>query len=446
MQPLRTTPTTMGTSCGTGRTMRFGLPNNASGFNQRRGLNWPATERTIRIPPEKSIAFTRSGTSTESNVASDANVRSATTLCSVAASTNADWGALPTMRAPSTAPPVETNTASTSPPNRTMTLDARIMPRLTGRENRKMAVCSARSPATALPSNTTARMAPTCCRFLLNHWEYRYAFTLLKSGISFLIRSAYSGGICAMPGMPPSRKRYAMETANPIIDSNTHPTMIFKRFSRSSFHINAFTSRLHKPHEDLIERQRLHVEHSAPGISKRCTGLFLIGKHLDVPGVLVESPLTLNSNVLHVARAVPRPKPDRVGPIPCLDGFHLVLEDRVTVAHERHRITDLLDLAQNVRREEDRQVATGCLVCQHAQEMRPDHGVQTIGGLIEDEQFRFRRESDVEPKQLAHALGICSNLARKRQFEDGLQPPHILLHRAAVQSRVELQNLEARHV
>src|SRR5659263_3183 len=101
-----------------------------------------------------------------------------------------------------------------------------------------------------------------------------------------------------------------METANPIIDSNTHPTMIFKRFSRNSFHINAFTSRLHKPHEDLIERQRLHVEHSAPGIGKRCTGLFLIGEYLDIPGVLVESPLTLNSNVLHIARTVPGAKPD----------------------------------------------------------------------------------------------------------------------------------------
>src|SRR5450830_189874 len=349
MQLLRTTPTTMGTSCGTGRTMRFGLPNNASGFSQRRGLNWPATERTIRIPPEKSIAFTRSGTRTESSVAREANVRSATTLCSVAASTNADWGALPTMRAPKTAPPVETSTASTSPPKRTITLAARIMPRLTGRENRKMAVCSSRSPATALPRSTIARMAPTCCRFLLNHWEYRYAFTLLKSGISFLIRSAYSGGIWPMPGMPPSRKRYAMETAAPITDSNTHPTMIFKRFSRSSFHINAFTSRLHKPHEYLVEWQRLHVQHSAPSIEKRCAGLFLVGEHLDIPGILAEVPFPLNSNALHVARAVPRPKPDRVDPIPCLDGFHLVLEDRVTVAHERHRITDLLDLTQYVR-------------------------------------------------------------------------------------------------
>src|SRR5450759_2947675 len=316
MQLLRTTPTTMGMSCGTGRTMRFWLPNNASGFNQRIGLNWPATERTIRIPPEKSIAFTRSGTSTESNVASDANVRSATTLCSVAVSTNADWGALPTMRAPRTAPPVETSTASTSPPNRTMTLAARIMPRLTGRENRKMAVCSSRSPATAPPSSTTARMAPTCCRFLLNHWEYRYAFTLLKSGKNFLMRSAYSGGICPMPGMPPSRKRYAIETAAPITDSNMHPMMIFMRFSRNSFHISAFTSRLHKPHEDLIERQRLHVEHSAPGIGKRCTGLFLIGEYLDIPGILAENPLTLKSHALHVARAVPRLKPDRVGSIP----------------------------------------------------------------------------------------------------------------------------------
>src|SRR5664280_922601 len=342
MQALRTTPTTMGTSCGTGLTMRFGLPNNANGFSQRRGLNWPATERTMMIPPEKSIAFTRSGTRTESSVASDANAISATTLCRVAASTNASWGALPTIRAPKTAPPVETSTASTSPPKRTITLATRIMPRLTGRENRKMAVCSSRSPATALPRSTIARMAPTCCRFLLNHWEYRYAFTLLKSGISFLIRSAYSGGIWPMPGMPPSRKRYAMETANPIIDSNTHPAMIFKRFSRSSFHINAFMSRLHKPHEDLIERQRLHVDHSAPGIGKRCTGLFLIGKHLDVPGVLVESPLTLNSNVLHIARAVSGAKPDRVDPILCLDRFDLVLKDRMASAHERYRIACLL--------------------------------------------------------------------------------------------------------
>src|SRR5450830_1510169 len=349
MQTLTATPTAMGTSCGTGRSMRAGLPNNAGGFSQRRGLNWPATERTIRMPPEKSIAFTRSGTRTESSVAREAKVRSATTLCSVPASTNASWGALPTMRAPKTAPPVETSTASTSPPKRTITLVARIMPRLTGRENRKMAVCSSRSPATALPRSTIARMAPTCCRFLLNHWEYRYAFTLLKSGISFLIRSAYSGGIWPMPGMPPSRKRYAMETANPIIDSNTHPTMIFKRFSRSSFHINAFTSRLHKPHEGLIERQRLPLEHSAPGIGKRFGGLFLVGECLDVPGVLVESPLTLNSNVLHVARAVPRPKPDRVDPIPCLDGFDLVLKNRMARAHERHGITDLLDLTQYVR-------------------------------------------------------------------------------------------------
>src|SRR5450830_1243294 len=349
MQLLRTTPTTMGTSCGTGRTMRFGLPNNASGFSQRRGLNWPATERTIRIPPEKSIAFTRSGTRTESSVASDANAISATTLCSVAASTNASWGALPTMRAPKTAPPVETSTASTSPPKRTIILAARIMPRLTGRENRKMAVCISRSPATALPRSTIARMAPTCCRFLLNHWEYRYAFTLLKSGKNFLIRSAYSGGICPMPGMPPSRKRYAIETAVPITNSNTHPMMIFKRFSRNSFHINAFTSRLHKPQKDLIEWQGLHVEHSASSIDKRCAGLFLIGKHLDVPGVLVESPLTLNSNVLHIARTVPGAKPDHVDPILCLDGFHLVLKDRMARAHERHGITDLLDLTQYVR-------------------------------------------------------------------------------------------------
>src|SRR5664280_705594 len=349
MQALRTTPTTMGTSCGTGLTMRFGLPNNANGFSQRRGLNWPATERTMMIPPEKSIAFTRSGTRTESSVASDANAISATTLCSVAASTNADWGALPTMRAPKTAPPVETSTASTSPPKRTITLAARIMPRLTGRENRKMAVCSSRSPATALPKSTIARMAPTCCRFLLNHWEYRYAFTLLKSGISFLIRSAYSGGIWPMPGMPPSRKRYAMETANPIIDSNTHPMMIFKRFSRSSFHISAFTSRLHKPHEDLIEWQGLHVQDSPPCTDKCCVRLFLIGEYLDVPRILAESPLPLDGDALDVARTVPRPKPDRVDPIPCLDRFDLVLKDRMAGAHERHRIADLLDLTQNVR-------------------------------------------------------------------------------------------------
>src|SRR5664280_500463 len=349
MQARRTTPTTTGTSCGTGCWIRAELPNNASGFSQWRGLNWPATERTMMIPPEKSIAFTRSGTSTERSVASDANAISATTLCSVAASTNASWGALPTVMAPSTALPVETSTASTSPPKSTITLAARTMPRLTGRENRKMAVCSSRSPATAVPSSTIAMMAPTCCRFLLNHCEYRYAFTLLNSCISFLIRSAYSGGIWPMPGIPPSRKRYAMETANPIIDSNTHPMMIFKRFSRNSFHINAFTSRLHKSHEDLIERQRLHVEHSALGIGKRCTGLFLIGKHLDVPGVLVESPLTLNSNVLHIARTVPGAKPDRVDPILCLDRFDLVLKDRMARAHERHGITDLLDLTQYVR-------------------------------------------------------------------------------------------------
>src|SRR5450830_509713 len=78
--------------------------------------------------------------------------------------------------------------------------------------------------------------------------------------------------------------------------------------------------------------------------------------------------------------------------------------------------------------------------------MRPNYGVQTIGGLVENEQLRFRRDSDVEPKQLAHALGICSNFACKRQFEDSLQSPHILLHRAAVQPRVEFQDLEARHV
>src|SRR5450830_529199 len=349
MQTLRATPTAMGTRCGTGRSMRTGLPNNASGFSQRRGLNWPATDRTIRIPPEKSIAFTRSGTSTERSVARDANVRNATTLCSVAVSTNPGWGALPMMTEPSTAPPVETSTASTSPPNRTITLDARIIPRLTGRENRKIAVCSSRSPATALPNSTTARMAPTCCRFLLNHWEYRYAFTLLKSGNSFLIRSAYSGGICPMPGMPPSRKRYAIETAAPITDSNMHPMMIFMRFSRNSFHISAFTSRLHKPHKDLIKWQGLHVEHSAPSIDKRCAGLFLVGGYLDIPGILAENPLTLKSHALHVAGAVPRLKPDRVDSILCLDGFHFILKDRMASAHKRYRIADLLDLAQNVR-------------------------------------------------------------------------------------------------
>src|SRR5664279_2332709 len=78
--------------------------------------------------------------------------------------------------------------------------------------------------------------------------------------------------------------------------------------------------------------------------------------------------------------------------------------------------------------------------------MRPDDGVQTIGGLIKDEQFRFRRESDVEPKQLAHALGIRGDLACKRQFEDSLQSPDILLHGATVQPRVEFQDLEARHL
>src|SRR5450759_2082464 len=328
MQALRTTPTTMGTSCGTGLTMRSGLPNNANGFSQRRGLNWPATERTMMIPPEKSIAFTRSGTSTESSVAREANVRSATTLCSVAASTNASWGALPTMMAPSTAPPVKTITANTSPPKRTITLAARIMPRLTGRENRKMAVCSSRSPATALPSSTIARMAPTCCRFLLNHWEYRYAFTLLKSGNSFLIRSAYSGGICPMPGMPPSRKRYAREIATPITDNSTHPMIIFIRFSRNSFHISAFTSRLHKPHEDLIEWQGLHVQDSPPCIDKGCVRLFLIGEYLDVPRILAESPLPLDRNVFDITRAAPRLKPDRVDSVLCLDGFHFVLKDR----------------------------------------------------------------------------------------------------------------------
>src|SRR5664279_6608771 len=78
--------------------------------------------------------------------------------------------------------------------------------------------------------------------------------------------------------------------------------------------------------------------------------------------------------------------------------------------------------------------------------MRPDDGVQTIGGFVKDEQFWFRRESDVEPKQLAHALGICSNFACERQFEDGLQSPHILVHGAAVQLCVEFQDLEARHL
>src|SRR5450830_1666972 len=78
--------------------------------------------------------------------------------------------------------------------------------------------------------------------------------------------------------------------------------------------------------------------------------------------------------------------------------------------------------------------------------MRPNHGVQTIGGFVEDEQFRFRRESNVEPKQLTHALGIRSNLACKRQFEDSLQSPHILVHGATVQSRVEREDLEARHL
>src|SRR5450830_1443122 len=78
--------------------------------------------------------------------------------------------------------------------------------------------------------------------------------------------------------------------------------------------------------------------------------------------------------------------------------------------------------------------------------MRPNYGIQTVGGLVEDEQFRFRRESDVEPKQLAHALGIRSNLACERQFEDSLQSPHVLIYGAAVQSRVEPQNLKARHV
>ena len=95
------------------------------------------------------------------------------------------------------------------------------------------------------------------------------------------------------------------------------------------------------------------------------------------------------------------------------------LEKHCTLVHDADMVTDILQLAQVVGRDEDR-----CAVARHvlhdkAPDLTAHDGVQTVDRLVEDQIVRPDAQCQPEGRVLLHALG---EPPQRRLF---LQPEHI---------------------
>src|SRR5205814_6861505 len=83
-----------------------------------------------------------------------------------------------------------------------------------------------------------------------------------------------------------------------------------------------------------------------------------------------------------------------------------------SVADDRYAIAGLLDLAEDVAREEDR-AALALGLTDDLVERLLDQRIEARGGLVEDQQVRPMLESDDQPDLLLVALRVLPELARQ---------------------------------
>src|SRR5687768_17595713 len=92
-----------------------------------------------------------------------------------------------------------------------------------------------------------------------------------------------------------------------------------------------------------------------------------------------------------------------------LDGSErLGLEDDLAVVDDRHPAAELGDVLDDVRRKDDDDVLAE--VPEEVEEAHALGGVESRGGLVDDDELRIREEGDGDTEALTHSAGVAAEL------------------------------------
>src|SRR5687768_9871845 len=86
----------------------------------------------------------------------------------------------------------------------------------------------------------------------------------------------------------------------------------------------------------------------------------------------------------------------------------LGLEDDLAVVDDRHAAAELGHVLDDVRREDDDGVLAE--VAEEIEEAHALGGVESGGGLVDDDKLWIRQESNRDAEALAHAAGVAAEL------------------------------------
>ena len=122
-----------------------------------------------------------------------------------------------------------------------------------------------------------------------------------------------------------------------------------------------------------------------------------------------------------------------------LDLDHIVLQGRegplqqhFAAVHDAHMVADVLQLPEVVGGDQHRGAVLGHVLQDEAHDLPPHHRVQTVHGLVENQQLRAAADGQPEGRLLLHALGeppdglaLAQLEAVGQQVKEGLVEPGI---------------------